>query len=196
MDVTQVFPINLNVCFHPNLIEAFLICPDLIEAVGPYPNVPIVLKCFLILPNKLLNFCIWPKFDEGCWNYHMIPIHSRAVFILPSGAKKNGKIVSDYFAVFAIIFPLIWLLFCLSLENRHNLIACECSCILCPNFENFCPNNGQYFSIGDATASPCHTLMLVVIKSEKGNQLMSAVFSKPFVLRTKMPFNKSEVIAL
>jgi len=31
--------------FHPNLIEAFLICPDLIEAVGPYPNAPILLKC-------------------------------------------------------------------------------------------------------------------------------------------------------
>jgi len=28
------------------LIEAFLICPDLIEALGPYPNAPILLKCF------------------------------------------------------------------------------------------------------------------------------------------------------
>jgi len=26
------------------LNEAFLICPDLIEAVGPYPNVPNLLK--------------------------------------------------------------------------------------------------------------------------------------------------------
>jgi len=26
--------------FHPNLNEAFLICPDLIEAVEPYPNAP------------------------------------------------------------------------------------------------------------------------------------------------------------
>jgi len=34
MDFTQVFPIYLNIfCFHPSLIEAFLICPDLIEAV-------------------------------------------------------------------------------------------------------------------------------------------------------------------
>jgi len=37
----------------------------------------------------------------------MIPIHSRAVSILPSGAKKKGKIVSDYFAVLVIILPLI-----------------------------------------------------------------------------------------
>jgi len=51
----------------------------------------------------------------------MIPIHSRALSILPSGVKKNGKIVSNYFAVLAIILPLIWLLFCLSLENRHYL---------------------------------------------------------------------------
>jgi len=35
--------------------------------------------------------------------------------------KKNGKIVSDYFAVLSIILPLIWLLFCLRLENRHYL---------------------------------------------------------------------------
>jgi len=35
--------------------------------------------------------------------------------------KKNGKIVSDYFAVLSIILPLIWLLFCIILENRHCL---------------------------------------------------------------------------
>jgi len=33
------------------------------------------------------------------WDYHIIPVHSRGVFILLSGAKKNSKIVSDYFAV-------------------------------------------------------------------------------------------------
>jgi len=33
---------NLCKCFecHPNLHKTFLICPDLIEAVGPYPNTP------------------------------------------------------------------------------------------------------------------------------------------------------------
>jgi len=47
MNFTQVFPINLNVFdFTQILIEAFLICPDLIEAVGPYPNAPISLKSF------------------------------------------------------------------------------------------------------------------------------------------------------
>jgi len=56
-------------------------------------------------------------------------------------------------AVLAIILTFIWLLFCLSLENRHYLITCERSCILCLNFENFFPNNGQFFSVGDATAS-------------------------------------------
>jgi len=36
----------------------------------------------------------------------MIPVHSRAMSNLPSGAKKNGKIVSGYFAVdSAIILP-------------------------------------------------------------------------------------------
>jgi len=64
------------------------------------------------------------------------------------------------------ILPLILLLFCLSLEKRLYLIACECSCILCPNFENFCPNNGQFLSVGDATASPCHTLMILNVMKE------------------------------
>jgi len=92
----------------------------------------------------------------------MIPVHSRAVSNLPSGAKKSGKIVSDHFAVLLIILPLIWPLFCLSGENKHHLTR-ECSCILWPNVENFCPNNGQFFSFGDMTASPaspCRTLML------------------------------------
>jgi len=49
---------------------------------------------------------------------------------------------SVYFAVKGkkerfIVLPLIWLLLCLSLENRHYLLTCECSCILCPTFENF-----------------------------------------------------------
>jgi len=51
----------------------------------------------------------------------MIPVHSRAVSILPSGAKKSGKIALDYFAVLATILLLIWPLFCLSWENRHYL---------------------------------------------------------------------------
>jgi len=60
----------------------------------------------------------WPKFDEGFWNYDMIPVHSRAVSILPLGAKRDGKIVSDCLAILAIILPLIWPLLCRSWENR------------------------------------------------------------------------------
>jgi len=60
---------------------------------------------------------------------------------------------------FGYYFALVWKIDATSL-------TCECSCILCPNFENFCPNNGQFFSVGDATASPaslCRTLVLVLI---------------------------------
>jgi len=45
---------------------------------------------FLLLPNTV-KFFSWPKFVEGCCNYHMIPVHSRAVTILPSGAKGMTK---------------------------------------------------------------------------------------------------------
>jgi len=39
---------NLCICiyFHPNLNEAFLIRPDLIEPIGQYPHAPNLLKCF------------------------------------------------------------------------------------------------------------------------------------------------------
>jgi len=59
---------------------------------------------FLILAKTALKFFSWPKFDDGCWNYHMIPVHSRAVFILPSGAKRMAKESQT-------IFPF-WPLFC------------------------------------------------------------------------------------
>jgi len=42
----SVFSLSKCFCFHPSLIEAFLICQNLIEAVVPYPNAPILLKCF------------------------------------------------------------------------------------------------------------------------------------------------------
>jgi len=48
---------------------------------------------FLILSKTLLKLFSWPKFDEGCRNYHMIPAHLRTVFILPLGAEKKGEIV-------------------------------------------------------------------------------------------------------
>jgi len=79
------------------------------------------------------------------------------VFILPSGAKKNGKIVSDYFAVDLVIFlPQFgkW-----TLPHLDVNVAVNFAQIL----NIFCPNNGQFFSVGDATASPCRTLMLTVL---------------------------------
>jgi len=41
----SVSSLSIFFSFHPSLIEAFLICPNLIEAVVPYPNAPILLKC-------------------------------------------------------------------------------------------------------------------------------------------------------
>jgi len=41
-------------------------------------------------------------------------------------------------------------------------LKCEYSCIICPNVQNFCLNNGQFSSVGNATAypaSPWRTLM-------------------------------------
>jgi len=57
--------------------------------------------------ENVIKLFSWPKFDEGCWNFRMIPVRSRAVFILPLGSNRNGKTISDYFAVLTIILPLI-----------------------------------------------------------------------------------------
>ena len=118
--------------------------------------------------QNVLTFCSWPKFDEGCWNYHMILVHSRQCLFCHQGQKRMAK-------QFQTILPF-WLLFCrwfgyyfaLVWKIDTTSLTCECSCMLCPNFENFCPNNGQFFSVGDATASPaspCRTLMHVPLQN-------------------------------
>jgi len=37
------------------------------------PNCSCFAQMFLMLPKTILKFSSWPKFVEGCWNYHMIP---------------------------------------------------------------------------------------------------------------------------
>ena len=76
------------------------------------------------------------------------------------GAKKKWQ---NSFAVLAIILPLISLLFCLSLENRHYLTACECSCVLCTNIEIFCPNNGRFQRWG-CDRIPCIPMPYVYVR--------------------------------
>jgi len=149
--------------FSPKFNWSFSHLPKFNWTCYTLPKCSYFTQMFLILPKTLLKLFSWPKFDEDCWNDHMIPVHSRAVSILPWVAKKNGKIIWDYFAVLAIILPLIW--YHLVWKRDTTLLTREYSCTLCPNFENFCPNNGQFFSVGDATtspASPCHTRMICI----------------------------------
>jgi len=140
-------------CFHPKFDWSFSHLPKFNWNCCTLYKCSYFTQMFLILPKTLLTFFSWPKFDEGCWNYHIFPVHWKAVFILQPWAKKNGRF-GHYFAVELVVT-------CLSLEIRYYL-TCEFSCILCPNFEKFCPNNGQFFSVGDATAcpaTPCRTFM-------------------------------------
>jgi len=104
MVFTEMFLIYLNnFDFHPISNETFLVTPNLTEAIGLYPNAPNVLKCSKFTQN-LNEFFSLPKFGGSCWNYHMIPVHSKAVPNLPSGAKKNGKIISDYSQIYNLRF--------------------------------------------------------------------------------------------
>jgi len=87
-----------------------------------------------------LNEFLWlAKFDEGCWNYHMIPVHSSAVAILPSVTKwmaKLSEIISPFWTLFCRWFGYYFVLFG---KIDATSFTCECSCILCPNVEKFSP---------------------------------------------------------
>jgi len=145
--------------FSPRFDWSFSNLPRFNWGCWTLPKCSYFTQMFLILPKIWMKFLVCPNLMKaaGITTWFQFT-HGQCGVYFAIGAK-NDKMVSDYFAVLAIILPLIWLLLCLSLENRHYLITCECSCILCPNFENFCPNNGQFFSVGDATASPCCMLM-------------------------------------
>jgi len=57
------------------------------------------------------------------------------------------------------------LFFALVGKMDNTSFTCECGCILCPNVENFCPNNGQFFSIFSCIPMPyayafCHKIRL------------------------------------
>jgi len=38
-----------------------------------------------------MTFFDWLKFDEGCWNYQIILVHSKEVTILPLGQKRMAN---------------------------------------------------------------------------------------------------------
>jgi len=114
---------------------------------------------FLILPKTCITFFNWPKFDEGYWNSQMILVQE--VTILPSD--------SVYFAVRGKREWQNSLSKALAIDGNtdNTSLKCECSCIIWPNVQIFCPKNGQFSIVGDVTAppaSPCRTLMHVIVQ--------------------------------
>ena len=93
MDFTQMFPIYVNVFnFTQNLNKAFLICPDLIEAVGPHPNVS----------NFAQNLNNVFQLAQNLWRLLEFPNDSDSGSVyFAVRSKKNGQIVS------AKLLPLI-----------------------------------------------------------------------------------------
>jgi len=105
-----------------------------------------------------MNFFNGPKFGESCWNYHVIAVHLRTVYFATRD-KKEWQNSLPFLPLFCR-----WFCYYFALVGKIDTtsLARECRCILCPNIENFCQNNGQFLSIGDATASPCRTLMCTI----------------------------------
>jgi len=61
MNFNQMFPIDVNVFDFTQICIKLLICPDVIEAVGPYPNAPNLPKCFKFFPKPNEAFSIDPS---------------------------------------------------------------------------------------------------------------------------------------
>jgi len=111
-------------------------------------------QMFLILPTTLLKFFSWPKFDEVFGFITWFRFTQGQCLFCHQGQKGMAKlsVVILPFCLlfcrwFGYYFALVW-------KIDTTSFICECSCIFCPNCENFCPNNGQFFNIGDANASP------------------------------------------
>jgi len=146
---------NASKCFyfHLNLNESFLISPGLIEAVGPYPNARKSLKCFQIYPKLEWKCLVGPKLIKAVAITTWFQFTQRQ-FLFCYQRQKEWQKNLRLFCRFGHCYALVGKIDTISL-------TCECSCILCPNVENFCPNNSQFFSIGDATASPAsHAIRL------------------------------------
>jgi len=116
---------------------------------------------FLILPQTWITFFNWPKFDDGYWNSQMILVQE--VTILPLGTvcfahrvkKEWQNNLSKAFAMDG--------------NTDNTSLKCECSCTICPNIQKFCPKNGQFSIVGDATASPASPCRTLVVDTTRGS---------------------------
>jgi len=124
----------------------------------------------LILPKTLFKFLIGPNLMKAAGIATWFQFTQWQCQFCHQGQKR--MVVWDYFAVSLRLFCRFVHYFAVDLftilpqfGNYTLPHYMECSCIFCPNFENFCPNNGQFFSFGDVTASPaspCRTLMGII----------------------------------
>ena len=107
-------------------------------------------QMFLILPKIWMKLFNSPKFDEGCWNYQMIP---GSVYFAIRGKKWQNNLSRG---------------FVVDGKVDTTSLKCERSCIfvICQNVENFCPNNGQLSSVGDVTASPASPYRTLMVMTE------------------------------
>jgi len=151
-DFTQMFPIYVNAY---NFTQIWI---KLSSFAQIYLKLLDHTQMFLILPKTWIMFFNWPKLDEGYWNSQMILVQevtillSDSVYFAVRGKKEWQSSLSKAFAVDG--------------NTDNTSLKCECSCIICPNVQNFCPKNTQFSIVRDATASPaspCRTLMPVTI---------------------------------
>ena len=171
---------------YPNMIKAVGICPVFLNVCNFKWSGCILFKLewsCLKLPKIEWRCSTWPedewsccclsRVDLVCWKLlKLFPIHGN-VFNFTQIWIKLSQFAQILLRLLKLIFA-IWLLFsrwfgyyfALIWKIDTTSLTQECSCILSPNFENFCPNNGQFFSVGDATASPAspfRTLMDLII---------------------------------
>jgi len=149
------------------MYEAFLICPDLIEAVELNPNAPNLPKGFWFCPKLEWSFSIGPNLMNAVGITTRFQFTSRQCLFSQQRQKRSLK-GSDSFAIRGKKEWQNSLRKAFAIDGKINTtpLDCECSHIICPNDENIFPNNGLFASVGDETASlasPCRTLTVTIV---------------------------------
>ena len=83
--------------FSPTFDWSFCHLPRFNWGYSTLPKCSYFTQMFLILPKTLLKFFSWPKFHDGCWNYHDSSSLKDSVYFAIRGKKE---------------WPLFWPLFC------------------------------------------------------------------------------------
>ena len=134
--------------FSPRFDWSFSNLPRFNWGCWTLPKCSYFTQMFLILPKIWMKFLVCPNLMKAAGITTWFQFTQGQCLFCHQGQKRPANSLRLFCRWFGYSFALVW-----KIDDASH--TCEGSCTLYPNFENFCPTNSQFFSIGDATASPC-----------------------------------------